>query len=432
MAWQEVPVVTVFLLRRGPGGDSVLLLRRSRRVGTYRGRWAGVSGYLEGEPLAQAMKELAEETGLGDGDVELVRVGPPILAPDPRLKRRWIVHPFLMALRKGRKVCLDWEHVAARWVRPSSVFTYPTVPRLPEVLHSVYPLVPEKVWQLALAIAQDRRRGAGELAAAAIEAVAEVAQESPRALRPAACLLARARPGMPGIAMAIAHAYSGARFAADPAAAIRGFASRRQELIGRLISSASQVLPQGPILTYSRSSTVEAVLLSCRPPRVIVSEGRPLMEGVELARRLAQAGLEVELVTEAQLGEAIKEGVAVLVGADAVLPDGSIVNKVGTKALALLARERRIPFYVAVETAKVLSLTLVRSLFWEEGEPQEVASHLPDTVEVRNLYFDITPGRWISAYLTEHGLLDRRRLVSFVPAATRVWRALMGKADGLV
>jgi len=44
---QEAKVVTCFLLRRAAAGDEVLLLRRSQKVGTYRGRWAGVSGYLE-------------------------------------------------------------------------------------------------------------------------------------------------------------------------------------------------------------------------------------------------------------------------------------------------------------------------------------------------------------------------------------------------
>ena len=203
---REVHVVTVFLLRRGRGGDRVLLLRRSGAVGTYRGRWAGVSGYLEDDPLRQALREVAEETGLGEGDVRLVRAGDPVHAPDPRLGHLWVVHPFLMEVRGGGQIRLDWEHVSARWVRPASVFLYPTVPRLPEALSAVYPLVPAEVEEAARTLAMDRRRGAGELALLALTALQNVAQKAPKALRAAACLLARARPGMPGIAMAIAHA----------------------------------------------------------------------------------------------------------------------------------------------------------------------------------------------------------------------------------
>ncbi len=424
-------VVTAFLLRRGRGGDRVLLLRRSGRVGTYRGRWAGVSGYLEDEPLPQALREVAEETGLGAEDVAVLAYGPPVVAPDPRLGRRWVVHPFLLAVRPGREVRLDWEHVAARWVPPASVFFYPTVPRLPEALHAVYPLAPSPAAEGAQELAQDRTRGAGELIGRALAALAEVAREEPQALRAAACLLARARPGMPGIAMAIAHAYGAAHRAPDPAAALTAYASRREEALSRLIARATEALPQGTVLTYSRSSTVEAILAARRPRRVIVSEGRPLLEGVALARSLAQRGLAVTLITEAQLGEAVGEAQAVLVGADALLADGSVLNKVGTRSLALLCRRAGVPFLVAAETAKLLPPSLSRSLFPEEGEAQEVAASLPSGVEVRNRYFDLTPARWVTAYLTEEGPLGRDQLRAHLPQAQRAWRALFGRANDL-
>jgi len=428
---EEVHVVTAFLLRRGRGGHRLLLLRRSGRVGTYRGRWAGVSGYLEDEPLRQALREVAEETGLGAEDVALSAAGSPVVAPDPRLGRRWVVHPFLLEVRPGRQVRLDWEHVAGRWVRPSSVFLYPTVPRLPEALHAVYPLVPPAVAAAAQELAGDRTRGAGELVRRALAVLQEVARERPEALRAAACFLARARPGMPGIAMAIAHAYLEARTTPDAAAALAAHAARREEALSRLVARAVEALPQGTVLTYSRSSTVEAILLARRPERVLVSEGRPLLEGVALARTLAQAGLQVTLVTEAQLGEAVGEAQAVVVGADALLPDGGVLNKVGTRTLALLARRARAPFLVAAETAKLLPPSLARSLFPEEGEVEEVATSLPPQVEVRNRYFDVTPSSLVTAYLTEDGPMGRGALLARRAQALRAWRALFGRARDL-
>jgi 8-oxo-dGTP pyrophosphatase MutT (NUDIX family) len=138
---REAKVVTCFLLRRAAGGDEVLLLRRSQQVGTYRGRWAGVSGYLEEtDPLAQAYREVEEEAGLAREEVTLIRAGDPLEVLDAEADRRWIVHPFLFEVRPDVQVRVDWEHTEARWVRPEEVFAFDTVPQLAEALMRVYPL----------------------------------------------------------------------------------------------------------------------------------------------------------------------------------------------------------------------------------------------------------------------------------------------------
>jgi len=138
---RETSVVTSFLLRTGPDGlDEVLILRRSGRVRTYKGRWAGVSGYLEGGPEAaeeQARREIQEETSLAD--VELLRAGEPFTFDDPELDTRWTVHPFLFRVRPGAAIAIDWEHTELRWVRPRSLGRHRTVPRLKESLARVYP-----------------------------------------------------------------------------------------------------------------------------------------------------------------------------------------------------------------------------------------------------------------------------------------------------
>jgi 8-oxo-dGTP diphosphatase len=155
---RETHVVTCFLLRTGPHGhDEVLILRRSARVRTYRGRWAGVSGYLEAAPAGarpgerpepgarppsardQAWREVREETGLSSADAELVHSGEPFTFEDPELDTRWTVHPFLFRVRPGAAIAIDWEHTEARWVRPGVLGRYRTVPRLREALARVYP-----------------------------------------------------------------------------------------------------------------------------------------------------------------------------------------------------------------------------------------------------------------------------------------------------
>jgi 8-oxo-dGTP diphosphatase len=138
---RETHVVTCFLLRREGGVDRVLLVRRSDRVGTYRGAWAGVSGFVEPgvTPLEQAYTELREEARLGPVDLQLLRTGAPLDVRDEAIGRAWVVHPFLFLLRDPECVRTDWEAADAQWVAPAAVTTLDTVPRLVEALAAVYP-----------------------------------------------------------------------------------------------------------------------------------------------------------------------------------------------------------------------------------------------------------------------------------------------------
>jgi 8-oxo-dGTP pyrophosphatase MutT (NUDIX family) len=127
-------VVTVFLT----WGGKVLVLKRSGKVGTYKGHWAGVSGYLESaDPLQQAYVEVAEELGLRKEDVSMVRMGKPLKVFDPARERHWRVHPFLFVVHKPDKIRLDWENVEMRWILPEEIFQLQTVPALKEALDRV-------------------------------------------------------------------------------------------------------------------------------------------------------------------------------------------------------------------------------------------------------------------------------------------------------
>ena len=141
-AQEPTHVVTTFLLRRNMGREEILLVRRSQRVRTYRGAWAGISGYVEAaiSPLDQAYVELREETGLEPTDVQLLRVGAPIAFDDIQLGQSWVVHPFLFAIDIPDRIHTDWEAAEHRWVVPAEISTYETVPKLAEALAAVYPL----------------------------------------------------------------------------------------------------------------------------------------------------------------------------------------------------------------------------------------------------------------------------------------------------
>jgi 8-oxo-dGTP diphosphatase len=134
-------VVTSFLLRQQPDGDEILLVRRSQRVRTYQGAWAGISGYLEAgvTPLEQAYTELHEEVGLDQGELKLVRAGSPVSVDDEAQHLTWLVYPFLFTLVDQRAPRLDWEALEMRWVKPAELARYTTVPKLQEALAEVYP-----------------------------------------------------------------------------------------------------------------------------------------------------------------------------------------------------------------------------------------------------------------------------------------------------
>ena len=130
---QERKVVTCFLESDG----EILLLRRSEKVGSYQGRWAGVSGYIETTADEQALTEIAEETGLPGDDLKLAKKGQPLPIRDEELGVKWVVHPYLFHIKDRRKIRIDWEHKESRWIKPEEIANYPTVPKLKETLERV-------------------------------------------------------------------------------------------------------------------------------------------------------------------------------------------------------------------------------------------------------------------------------------------------------
>jgi len=130
----EKQVVTCFLESDG----EILILRRSEQVGSYQGRWAGVSGYIETTADEQALTEITEETGLSQEDLKLTKKGKPLSIGDEKLGVKWVVHPYLFHIQDRDKIKIDWEHKEARWIKPEEIGNYQTVPKLKETLAKVY------------------------------------------------------------------------------------------------------------------------------------------------------------------------------------------------------------------------------------------------------------------------------------------------------
>ena len=113
------------------------MLKRSQRVGSFKGRWAGVSGYVEGSPYAQSLIEIGEETGLSPAEVTLVKKGEQLAVDDSETKVRWIIHPYLYHTGLQNQIKTDWEHSEYCWIKPGEMDKYDTVPMLKEAFQCV-------------------------------------------------------------------------------------------------------------------------------------------------------------------------------------------------------------------------------------------------------------------------------------------------------
>ena len=272
-------------------------------------------------------------------------------------------------------------------------------------------------------IRANKDSGARQLALAALEALASVANDGKDEVRESARALALAQPMMAAVQNAMALAWSHCQNGTEPAAAVKDAIDAIEVAPEGMAIAARKVLPGDTVMTYSYSSTVSELLSRIKPRRAIISEARPLGEGIRLARELRSAGIAVTFITEAQMALFVQEADAVVVGADTILPDGDLINKIGTRLLALAAKDAEVPFYSATETLKVAAPSEPMPFAPEEGRAREITS--VRWLEVRNVYYEATPGRLITGYITEEGLIKPSKVGPFARRADDNWRALM-------
>jgi methylthioribose-1-phosphate isomerase len=147
---------------------------------------------------------------------------------------------------------------------------------------------------------------------------------------------------------------------------------------------------------------------------VFATETRPLLQGARLTTwELMQEGIPVTLITDSMAGYFMQQKKidCVIVGADRIAANGDVANKIGTYTLAVLAKESKIPFYVAAPTSTIdLSLSSGDEIPIEERSPEEV-THIqgvpiaPEGIRAANPAFDVTPHNYITAIITEKGII---------------------------
>jgi methylthioribose-1-phosphate isomerase len=296
--------------------------------------------------------------------------------------------------------------------------------------------------QMAAAIREMRVRGAPLIGIAAAYGMALGAQRIEASniddfltqLRPIAEALAATRPTAVNLPWALERMTLTAEAAADPQAAQEALVAEALRIHRetadadrRLGQHGAQLIPAGSaVLTHCNTGSlatggsgtalgvIRAAWEQGKLSRVYHSETRPLLQGARLtAWELARDGIPATLIADGAAGYLMRRDAiaCVIVGADRIAANGDVANKIGTYTLAVLANEHAIPFYVAAPTSTIdLTTASGDQIPIEERSAEEVTTFAnvavaPTGTEALNPAFDVTPHRYVSAIITERGVV---------------------------
>jgi ribose 1,5-bisphosphate isomerase len=189
-------------------------------------------------------------------------------------------------------------------------------------------------------------------------------------------------------------------------------AERANEQIGRI--GEKRIKNGSTLMTHCNSSAALSIIKTAfrkgKKIEVYVTESRPRKQGLITLKELDDEGIPTKFIVDSAVRYFMKDVDMVVVGADTITANGTLINKIGTSQIALAAHEARVPFIVAAETFKFSPKTLHGELVSiEEREASEVLedevldkySH----VTVRNPAFDTTPREYIDLIITEVGAI---------------------------
>mgnify|MGYP006284552743 CR=1 FL=1 len=203
-----------------------------------------------------------------------------------------------------------------------------------------------------------------------------------------------------------------------------------QDNLGQI--GANRLRDGDTVMTHCHStdalSCVRHALDDGKELSAIVKETRPRKQGHITARQLREWGVPVTLVVDNAARRYLDDADHVLVGADSIAADGSVVNKIGTSGLAVNARERGVPIVVAAQTLKLHPATMTgHTVEIEMRDEKEVLSPAEreevGDVAVENPAFDVTPPRYVDAIVTERGQFPPESIVTLM-------RELFGDQQG--
>jgi len=295
------------------------------------------------------------------------------------------------------------------------------------------------------ALATDLSHGASQLASSAIKILINLCTRSKEkdpaglasAVRQTALSLAKVRPSMAPIrnwSLVFSHRFqekirdrsSFSEVQQQGVILGKELLSRQQSFMELQIEAARDILKKRKcVVTLSYSSTVESILRYSLPSRcrVVIAESRPLMEGRRLFKNLEDIFPDLRMITDAQMGLAIPNADLVLVGADTILADLAVVNKAGTYLSALVSHTHGRDFFVAADTYKINVAVDSGNCVLESKSGSELWPQREKHCD--NVYFDITPAKFISGFITEEGIRDVAGMEPYV----QKWRRLSKDFD---
>ena len=273
-------------------------------------------------------------------------------------------------------------------------------------------------------------RGAGRIARAAVEALADYARDLDvsdpetfkREMQRAADILTATRPtavSLPNAVRSVMRALDSFESveAARDAVLTRAaeFVDHSEHAVERIAAIGARHISDGDVLlTHCNSEAALGCILEAhrqgKEIEVYATEVRPRGQGLVTIRTLNDAGIRTNYIVDSAVRYFINDVDLVIVGADAIAVNGAVVNKIGTAQIAHAAHEARTNVIVAAETYKFAPRTILGELIEIEERdpaevlPREVAEELP-FVRVRNPAFDVTPAEYIDLIVTEQGAI---------------------------
>ena len=190
----------------------------------------------------------------------------------------------------------------------------------------------------------------------------------------------------------------------------------------KIISTGERLIKKGNnVLTHCHSSTVENILKQAYQRgrfKVFNTETRPLFQGRVMAKNLRQAGVDITMVEDSAatfllsdfLGKDLTMDL-VIIGADAIMPDGSAVNKIGSFGISLAAHDEKIPIYVAAHLLKMDDDGVIPI---EIRSSDEIWPNKPKGLKIINFAFDKIPAKNITGFICEFGLIKPKNLKNLV------------------
>jgi len=201
------------------------------------------------------------------------------------------------------------------------------------------------------------------------------------------------------------------RTVAENAAKFNEASENAVKVIGEI--GAKRIQDGDVILTHCNSSAALGVIKTAfrqgKKFKVYATESRPWRQGILTVNELAKEGIDVTLIIDSAVRSVMKFVTKVFVGADTITSHGTLINKVGTSQVALMANEARVQLYVCSETYKFSPMTLFGDMVTiEERDHEEVVGGavLEPGVKIFNPVFDSTPSKYIDAIITEVGMIS--------------------------